>query len=216
MTGAAGSDNQAVMRALSIFPVVAATTLAATTLAAAAPVAAETPLVPVVPEAVAEPSHLAPLAADSPWTARFEAAADALLPALRSQDESRWAPLLGGQWLSPADRQRVAALLDEESGPFRHALYSRSIARRAILGWQPPATLSAAERAAIAASPEAEAIVCWSSRVTDEQWPRTAAEADNAPGRPYACARITYSIRGDAPVWRAFIDQPATAAAERP
>lgn len=211
MTGAGGSDNQAVMRALSIFPV-----LVATTLAAAAPVAAETPLVPVVPEAVAEPSHLAPLAVDSPWTARFEVAADTLLPALRSQDESRWAPLLGGQWLAEPDRRRIASLLRDEDGPFGRALHSTGAARRAILGWQPPATLDAADRAAVAARPEAEAIVCWSSRVTDEQWPRTAAEADNAPGRPYACARIAYSIRGDAPVWRAFIDQRATAAADRP
>ena len=67
-------------------------------------------------------------------------------------------------------------------------------------------TLTAEERATIAAQPEAEAIVCWSSS-GDSQWPATAAEADNAPGRPYACARIAYSVRGDAPTWRAFIEQ---------
>jgi hypothetical protein len=171
--------------------------------------AAGQPLVPVEPEPAAEPSPLVPLAADSPWTARFAAAADELLPALRSLDESQWAPLLGGAWLSTADRARVAALLSDRDSPFRHALFAQGFTHRVILGWQPPATLTAEDRAEIAARPEAEAIVCWASGGNDpsQAWPRTAAEADNAPGRPYACARITYSIRGDTPGWRAFVER---------
>lgn len=168
------------------------------------------PLVPVEPEAAAVPSTLAPLAEDSPWTARFEAAADELLPALQSRDERRWAPLLGGQWLSPAEREKVAALLQERGSPFQHTLFAKGIRQRVILGWQPPATLTADEQAAITARPEAEALVCWSSRGdAGTSWPRTAAEADNRPGRPFACARIAYSIRGDRPTWRAFIEQGA-------
>lgn len=202
MTGAGGCDTLPVMRAWLISSALAAA------FAVSPALAAEPLLVPVVPEETSAPARLAPLAADSPWTARFEAAADALLPALRSGDESRWAPLLGGQWLAAADRARVSALLSERSSPFRHALFSRALAHRAILGWQPTATLTPDEQAAIAARPEAEAILCWSSH-GNNQWPTTAAEADNAPGRPYACARVTYSIRGETPTWRAFIEEGA-------
>lgn len=178
-------------------------------LAAATPASADQPLVPVEPELASEPSMLVPLAADSAWTARFAAAADELLPALRSLDERRWAPLLGGQWLAAPDRERVAALLRDGDSPFRHALFAQGFTHRVILGWQPPAALSPDDRAAIAARPEAEAIICWASGGTAESpsWPRTAAEADNAPGRPYACARIAYSIRGETPRWRAFVER---------
>ena len=202
MTGAGVHDSVPAMRA----PLIAAALAA---LLATTPAVAEQPLVAVEPEAASEPSALVPLAADSPWTARFAAAADELLPALRSLDESQWAPLLGGQWLAAPDRTRVAALLGDRHSPFRHALFAKGFTHRVILGWQPPATLTADDRAAIAARPEAEAIVCWASGGTGESqsWPRTAAEADNAPGRPYACARITYSVRGDTPGWRAFIER---------
>ncbi len=203
MTDAAAHAIDTAMRALLIF--------AALTAAVAAPQAnaAEAPLVPVPPEKAVEPARLAPLAADSAWTARFAAAADELFPALQSMDESRWAPLMGGQWLSAPERERVDGLLRDRHGPFRHALFAKGFTHRAILGWQ-PANLTADEQAAIAARPEAEAIICWSSGGGGTEWPQTAAEADNAPGRPYACARVTYSIRGETPSWRAFIENPST------
>src|SRR3546814_18690246 len=50
---------------------------------------------------------LAPLAEDSVWTPRFEAAASELADALRSRDEARWGPLLGGKWLAAADCERI-------------------------------------------------------------------------------------------------------------
>ncbi|MCW0197513.1 hypothetical protein [Sphingopyxis sp.] len=184
--------------------------LIASALVAALPVApavaADPPLVPIAPEEATAPSLLVPLAPDSPWTARFAAAADELLPALRSEEQSRWVPLLGGAWLGAPDRARVAALLRD--GPFREALFAGERTQRIILGWQPPATLNAADRAAIAARPEAEAIVCWAAQgAADPAWPRTAREADNAPGRPYACARIAYSVRDGASRWRAFVER---------
>jgi hypothetical protein len=200
MTDAGARDSLPAMRA----PLIAAALAA---FATATPVAAEQPLVPVESEATSEPSPLVPLAADSPWTSRFAAAADELLPALRSLDENQWGPLLGGQWLAPSDRARVAALLADRHSPFRHALFAKGFTHRVILGWQAPASLTADDRAAIAARPEAEAIVCWASGGLGQAWPQTAAEADNAPGRPYACARITYSIRGETPNWRAFIER---------
>lgn len=173
-------------------------------------VAAPTSLLPIAPEAASEPSRLAPLAADSAWTPRFEAAADELAAALRSRDEARWVPLLGGRWLAEADRERIKNLLGDRRSPFQHALFSKGFPHRTILGWSAPASLSAAERAAIEAGKEAEALICWSAGGNGTgPWPTTAIEADNRPGRPYACARIAYSIRGDAPVWRAFIEPAA-------
>ena len=200
MTGAAFAARLAAMRALLISSALAAALLSA--VAAAAP----TSLLPVHPEAPAPASALAPLAKESVWTPRFEAAAGELSEALRSRDEARWGPLLGGKWLAAADRERVRRLLNDRDSPFRHALFSKGFTHRAILGWDAPASMSADERAAIEAGQEAEALVCWSAQA-DPAWPRTAAEADNRPGRPYACTRIAYSIRGGAPVWRAFIEQ---------
>ena len=170
----------------------------------AAPVTADTtPLVPVEPEVADAPARLAPLAADSPWRARFEAAADALLPALRSGE---WQPMLGGRWLGEADRQAAAALLTDKCAAFAPLLASGQPLERRILGWTIPARYSAAERAEIAARPEAEALVCWSA-AGESVWPATAAEADNRAGRPYACARIAYSMRGGVPSWRAFVER---------
>ncbi|HJS13324.1 hypothetical protein [Sphingopyxis sp.] len=171
-------------------------------------VAAPTSLLPTEPETAQPSSRLAPLAADSAWTPRFAAAADELATALRSRDEAQWAPLLGGQWLSAADRARVRNLLGDRNSPFPPALFSHGATHRAILGWSAPASLSADERAAIENGQEAEALVCWSAGGNGaEAWPSTAAEADNRPGRSYACARIAYSIRGGTPTWRAFIER---------
>jgi len=165
-------------------------------------------LLPVAPEIAAPPSKLAPLAVDSVWAPRFEAAANELEQALRSRDEAQWKPLLGGQWLTAADRNRVDRLLRDTGSPFVHALFSKGGAHRAIFGWVAPQSLNPDERAAIEAGQQAEALVCWSAGGDGGgRWPVTATDADNAPQSPYACARIAYSIRGDTPAWRAFIEQ---------
>lgn len=169
---------------------------------------APAPLLSVETEVPAQRARLVPLATDSVWTPRFGAAADELAAALRSRDEARWAPLLGGQWLAAEDRARVADLLRDGDSPFRHAFFSKGFTHRAILGWSAPASLNADERAAIETGQEAEALVCWSAGGAGGEWPVTAADADNRADRPYACARIAYSIRGDRPTWRAFIEQP--------
>lgn len=191
------------MRALPI-------SLALAALSAIPAAAAPASLLPAAPEAAPPPSRLAPLAADSAWAPRFAAAADELAIALRSRDETKWAPLLGGQWLTAAERERVKGLLRDRNSPFLHALFAQGFTQRAILGWSAPEAFDTAERAAIEAGKEAEALVCWSSGGAGEgSWPQTAIEADNRPGRPYACARIAYSIRDDKPIWRAFIEEPA-------
>lgn len=193
------------MRALLISSaLVAALAMPALATEAGAPA----PLLSVETEAPAPRARLVPLAADSAWTPRFAAAADELAAALRSRDEARWAPLLGGQWLAAEDRARVAGLLRDGDSPFRHALFSKGFTHRTILGWSAPASLNADERAAIETGQEAEALICWSAGGAGGEWPVTAADADNRAERPYACARIAYSVRGNAPVWRAFIEQP--------
>lgn len=203
MTGAAGSARLTAMRAMPVLLALAAA-FALTPPAIAAP----TSLLPTEPEASAPASPLARLAPGSAWTPRFEAAAAELAAALQSRDEARWAPLLGGPWLGAADRARVKAMLVDPRSPFLHALFSRGYTHRAIFGWSAPASLSAEERAAIEAGQEAEALVCWSAGGNGQgPWPMTAREADNGAGRPYACARIAYSIRGDRPTWRAFIER---------
>jgi len=203
MTDAAFAARLPGMRALLI----SSALVAAFALSAPA-VAAPTSLLPTEPEAAQPSSRLAPLAAESAWTPRFAAAADELATALRSRDEAKWGPLLGGQWLSAHDRARVADLLSDRNSPFLHALFSRGSTHRAIFGWNAPASLSADERAAIEAGQEAEALVCWSAGGNGTgPWPATAVEADNSPGRNYACARIAYSLRGETPSWRAFIEQ---------
>ncbi|WP_093512968.1 hypothetical protein [Sphingopyxis sp. YR583] len=170
--------------------------------------AAPASLLPTEPEVAQPASKLAPLDAGSAWTPRFAAAADELARALASRDEAQWAPLLGGQWLSAADRAGVRGLLVDRDSPFLPALFSKGFAHRAILGWSAPASLGAAERAAIENGQEAEALVCWAAGGDGTgPWPTTAAEADNRPGRHYACARIAYSIRGETPTWRAFIER---------
>lgn len=175
-------------------------------LALAAPAqAAPTSLLPVEAEAASPASPLAPLASDSVWTPRFEAAAAELVAALRSRDEARWGPMLGGQWLAAADRARVRNLLADPHSSFRHALFARGFTHQRILGWSAPAALDAGERAAIEAGPQAEALVCWSTG--DGAWPATAREAGNESG-PYACARIAFNMGGETPGWRAFIEQP--------
>lgn len=201
MTGAAAAATLSAMRALLI-PSALAAAFALTVPLSAAPES----LLPIEAEAARPPARLAPLAADSAWTPRFAVAADELAAALRSRDEARWGPMLGGRWLAPADRARVRAMLADHDSPFGEALWGRATPHRAIFGWSAPASMSAEERAAIEAGQEAEALVCWSARGEDS-WPVTASEADNRPGSPHACARITYSIRGETPAWRAFIEQ---------
>jgi len=203
----------AVMRILPILTFAAAAVCAVPAQAACdapAPAVESANSQPIVPGSEAEPlppTPLAELAGDSPWRARFEAAADALLPALQSRDPARWQPLLGGRWLGAGERAGVAALLADRCGVFTPLAAADGPVARRIMGWQVPAAYSPAERADIAGRPEAEALVCWSAAPAP-RWPRIAAEADNAPGRPYACARIAYSVREGTPRWRAFVGTP--------
>lgn len=210
MTGAGIAASHMAMRILLI-PAALAVAFAALPVHAGDVGAEPESLVAMPPEVAVAPALLSPIAQASPWHARFAAAADELAAALRSRDEGQWRPLLGGPWLNAADADRIRTLLNDRNSPFLPALLDKETTRRAILGWSVPASLTAAERMAIEAAPEAEAIVCWSSNGAGQPWPTIAGEADNRAGRPYACARITYSIRDGADRWRAFIEQGADA-----
>ena len=220
MTGAGRTTKLPHMRALLIFPallvasVFAVPAMAETRCTPPSPATGHAPADPVdaplfepLIEGGGPPSSLAPLADDSPWSARFAAAADALLPALQSRQEGRWRPLLGGRWLGDADRDAVRAMLADGCRAFAPIVDARGPVIRRIFGWRVPSSYSTADRAEMATRPEAEALACWSARPESEAvWPQTAVEADNRYDRPYACARITYSLRGETPAWRAFIE----------
>ena len=208
MTGAAFAAKLPAMSVKLLLPALAAA------FASIAPAhAAPDSLLPVEAEVAAPAMPLAPLAADSVWTPRFEAAAAELAAALQSRDEARWAPLFGGQWLTASDREHVRSLLVDRNSPWLRALLSKGYTHHRIFGWSAPASLDPGERAAIETGQEAEALVCWSAGGNgDGPWPATAREADNRPGSDYACARIAYSLRGEAPTWRAFIERPRSLA----
>src|SRR3546814_20147453 len=108
--------------------------LAAAFARSAAAGAAPTSLLPVEPEAPAPAAALAPLAKDSVWTPRFQAAAGELAAALRPGDEARWGPPPGGKWLGAAGRARISSLLGERDSPFRNALFAEGLTLSVIHG----------------------------------------------------------------------------------
>jgi hypothetical protein len=116
--------------------------------------------------------------------------------------------LLGGQWLTTADRDRVAWPARRQEKPvFARAVFQGRVQPRHIrLGRTAIAERRRARRDRGGAG--GRGLVCWSAGGgSEERWPATAVDADNRPGSAYACSRIAYSIRGDTPTWRAFIEQ---------
>ena len=106
MTDAAFAARLPAMRAMLISSALVAA-IVLSTAAAAAP----TSLLPTQLEAVQTPASLAPLAADSAWTPRFEAAADELVAALSAElAEASGAPVMA---LSGASGAGVPAILDK-------------------------------------------------------------------------------------------------------
>jgi hypothetical protein len=155
------------------------------------------------------PSRLAPLDAESRWMPYFSDAAAALEPALARGTPEAWSPLFGGRWLGAADRSRIAAVLDDAEGGIRRSFAAGQPPEHVILGWVPPE--GAAAYAPVADRPEADAILCWRPRGSDQPWPATAAEAEDT--RRHGCVRLSYSLRFEKPMWRAFIDSGAVRAA---
>ncbi len=176
----------------------------------AVPVAAQpTDLLAPAPGAAAPPpAPLAELAHDDPWSARFHDAGEQIFSALESRDPARWVPLMGGIWLAPAERDRIAAWLADASGPFQAS--ARENQAVAVFGWKPANPLSAEEKAAWDQRQQAEAIICRAPGYKFRfAWPKTAEAAMRGSTdhwREFACVRIVYSLADGSPRWRGFLD----------
>jgi hypothetical protein len=168
----------------------------------AAPASAQLALPPAEDNRPA--SRLAPIAMDSPWYERLDAAGQAVALTLGRGPDGGWESNFGGRWLAATDRARIAALLSDDRSAYVRVLGKAGAYEQVVLGWTPPEGGDA--YAALADRPEADAIICWREVGDAAPWPITAAEAEVRAR--HACVRISYSIRFDPPQWRAFIDAP--------
>jgi hypothetical protein len=135
--------------------------------------------------------NLAPLAA-GPARAAMQAAAQRLLDAIRAGDAATIRTLHGGPPLHRSADELAAIeqlLLRDAAAPFA-ALRGDAPVTIALFGWKPPLWADDAWRAQAAAD-GADAIACYSTRADAAAlWPIDSRDADNRPGRPYACTAI--------------------------
>lgn len=147
--------------------------------------------------------NLSPLA-EGDTRQQMLAAAARYLTAIRTRDRDTLAVMHGGGpdgRRAPRDLDRVLAIiLDQPDSPFA-ALRSTDTITTEIFGWKPPLWADDAWRAETARTGTADAIACFStSRDAAMLWPIDSKDADNIPGRPYACTRIHIGSTGvDAP-----------------
>lgn len=131
-------------------------------------------------------------------------AAQRLLVAIRSDHRVVVAAMHGGGAggaRSPSELTAAERLIfDDDALPFA-ALRGRGDVRIQIFGWRAPLWADAEWHAARARTGTAEAIACFSAHPNAAAlWPIDSKDADNVPGRPYACTRIILSGTGaDAP-----------------
>jgi hypothetical protein len=150
---------------------------------------------------------------------RMLAAADRYLTAVQSGDRATLAAMHGGGPTGrrdPRDLDRVlSVMLDQPTSPFA-ALRDVSQPTVEIFGWKPPLWADDQWRADAARSGTSDAIACFSARADGAaHWPIDSKDADNIPGRPYACTRIHIAGTGaDSPA--SFdTDQARSGVAER-
>lgn len=136
--------------------------------------------------------NLAPLA-EGDGRRQAQAAAERLLTAIRARDVATIRALHGG---APRHRsadelaEAEALLLTDASSPFA-ALHGATPVAIALFGWKPPLWADATWRAESGRNPVSESIACYSVRADAAAlWPIDSRDADNRPGRPYACTRI--------------------------
>lgn len=137
--------------------------------------------------------NLSPLA-EGDVRSQMEAAARRLLVAVRTDDRAAVAAMHGGGpggTRAPAELERVESMMFVAPDSPWTDLRSPGDVTIEIFGWKPPLWADAAWHEARARSPQADAIACFSSRGNAaELWPIDSKDADNIPGRPYACTRI--------------------------
>lgn len=125
---------------------------------------------------------------------RLIASADRLFAAIKSGDRREIAALHGGGPGGTRSADEIAhtlhLVLDDPLSPFA-ALHGPGGANVEILGWREPLWANDEWREQRRRSPSLDAIACWSVRLdAASQWPIDSKDADNLPGRPYACTRI--------------------------
>lgn len=172
---------------------------------------------PLPDQASATFGNLSPLAPGD-VRRRMEAAANRLLGAVRSGDRAALAAMHGGGPTGrrdPTDVERVVGLLlDAPDSPFA-SLRTFEPTAVEIFGWKPPLWADDAWRGEALRSGDSDAIACFSVR-SDAAflWPIDSKDADNFPGRPYACTRIHIGGTGaDSPA-RYDTDQAPVGAVE--
>lgn len=147
------------------------------------------------------------------------AAAERYRAALRNGDRDALAAMHGGGRDGQRSRRELdemaALLFDDPESPFA-ALRSDTAVTTEIFGWKPPLWADDAWRAETSRTGTADAIACFStSRDAAMLWPIDSKDADNIPGRPYACTRIHIGSTGiDAPA--SFDTEQARSGVEEP
>lgn len=147
--------------------------------------------------------NLSPLA-EGDTRRQMLAAAERFLSAVRVRDRDTLAVMHGGGpngRRAPRDLERVLAImLESPDSPFAD-LQTRGAVTTEIFGWKPPRWADEAWRAEATRTGTADAIACFSERSDAAAlWPIDSKDADNIPGRPYACTRIHIGSTGmDAP-----------------
>ncbi len=154
----------------------------------------------------AEAGDLSPLA-DGDVARQMAAAAAQFLGLLRSGDRAGLTHMLGGGADGRRDDagvgQSLHLMLDDAASPFasvRRADGTAVVSQ--VFGWKAPIWADAAWHAARTRTGTAEGLACFSTAQNAAAlWPIDSRDADNVPGRPYACARILLLGTGaDAPV----------------
>lgn len=147
--------------------------------------------------------NLSPLA-DGDVRRQMADAVTRFIIAVRTGERSGVAAMHGGGaggTRSPAELAAIERLVfDDTASPFA-ALRGTGDVSIEIFGWRAPLWADAAWHSARARTGTAEAIACFSGHANAAAlWPIDSKDADNVPGRPYACTRITLSGTGaDAP-----------------
>ncbi len=157
-------------------------------------------------EKPSKPVALAPLDANDARTPKFAAAWEDFKNAVFARDAAKIT-----QWLAP-DRAAMPVkqlentlffLTKAESNAFSKMRVYASISSRTfpsktlVLGWEPPASFSAQDRAVIASQPGGEAIGCYGiGPKINRDAIKTAADTRNDLANDFACARMIMATDG--------------------
>lgn len=131
----------------------------------------------------------------------MDAAARRLLVALRTDDRAAVAAMHGGGpggTRAPAELERVDSMMFVAPDSPWAALREPGDVSIELFGWKAPLWADADWQEQRARAAEADAIACFSTHANAaDLWPIDSKDADNIPGRPYACTRIRLTGTGE-------------------